>query len=239
MSNINKRLNELSPHVLGIRFTKGIAVIDTFFKEGWSLPKSDTVGYEPVPTRENIFMLWPQNEKVGVDEMLDYVAYVIKVNIEREQKIELLQVKINELKEIFTNSPLTKCRTLKFSFQEDMTPTTINDSDIDLPIMSGTDSVTQQSSSNPHVYGKNNPVKKENVVTESDLDDVPVAEVPRNDSEVEGFNKQARVGNQVVHLPTTKNGKIVPEIFDEPEVVCKCDPNDPNQACPICIDDKF
>ena len=222
MSNINKRLNELSPHVLGIRFTKGIAVIDTFFKDGWSLPKSDTVGYEAVPQRDNVFMLWPQNEDVGVDEMLDYVAYVIKVNIEREQKIELLQVKINELKQIFTKSPLVKCKTLKFSFEENLMPVTIDDtdSDIDLPIMSETPS-------------------KENVITEEDLDDVPVAEAPKNDKEVENFNKRARINNQVIDLPPKKDGKIVVETFDEPEVVCKCDPNDLNQVCPVCIDSKY
>lgn len=222
MSNINKRLSELSPHVLGIRFTKGIAVIDTFFKEGWTLPQSDTVGHEAVPNREQIYMLWPQNENVGVDEMLDYVAYVIKVNIEREQKIELLQVKINELKNIFTKQPLSKCKTLRFTFEESLMPSTINgpDGEIDLPIM------------------QNKP-KVENVVTEADLEKVPVAEAPKNDAEVERFNRQARVGNEIIDLPPKKNGKIEVQDFNEPEVVCKCDPNDPNQACPACIDSKF
>lgn len=230
MSNINKRLNELSPHVLGIRFTKGIAVIDTFFKEGWTLPKSDTVGYEAVPQRDNIFMLWPKNEDVGVDEMLDYVAYVIKVNIEREQKIELLQVKINELKQIFTKSPLAKCKTLRFTFEESLTPVNISD-DIDLPIMGGTSSIVESTGQN--ISGR------PNVVTEDDLEDVPVAEVSQNDIEVESFNKQARVNNQVIDLPPKKGGKIQVESFDEPEVICKCDPNDPNQACPACIGTKY
>jgi hypothetical protein len=139
MSNINKRLSELSPHVLGIRFTKGIAVIDTFFKEGWSLPKSKSVGYESVPNSKDLYMLWPQNESVGVDEMLDYVAYVIKVNVEREQKIELLQVKINELKVLFTNSSLEKCKTLDFCFEDSLSPTTSES--IDLPIMSNSSDI--------------------------------------------------------------------------------------------------
>jgi len=223
MSNINKRLSELSPHVLGIRFTKGIAVIDTFFKDGWSIPKSEIVGHEAIPQRDNIYMLWPQNEEVGVEEMLDYVSYVIKVNIEREQKIELLQVKINELKQIFTKSSLSKCKTLKFSFEETdyLMPSIDSDNDVDLPIL------TRENT------------EDKNVITEDDLNDVPVAEVPKNDSEVENFNRTARVNNETFDLPPKKGGKIEVQNFEEPEVICKCDPNDPNQACPKCYENKF
>jgi len=218
MSNINKRLNELSPHVLGIRFTNNISVVDTFFKEGWSLPKSDIVGHEAIPNRDNNYMLYPQNEGVGVDEMLDYVAYVIRVNIEREKKIELLQVKINELKHIFTKSSLAKCETLTFKFSDLLEPKVEMPDDIDLPII---DSQIAETSS-----------VIENVITEEEISDVPIAEVPKNTKEVERFNT-AKVNNETFDLPP--KGKIIVEEFNAPDVVCKCDPNDSNQVCPECI----
>ena len=97
MNNINDKVKELHPHVLSIRFTDGLTVIDCAFKNGWAIPNSDVVGNETIADKPNYYMLYPLNEKVGIDEMLDYIAYVIKVNIERELKIKLLQIKINEL----------------------------------------------------------------------------------------------------------------------------------------------
>ena len=117
MSDINKILKELSPYVLGIRFTNGISVIDTLFKDGWMLPESKNVGYEPVPSKDSAYMLYPKEEGVSVDEMLKYVGYVIKVNVEREEKIDLLHKKIEELKVIFTKSSLEKCKSLSFEFE--------------------------------------------------------------------------------------------------------------------------
>jgi len=220
MSNINKRLSELNPHVLGIRFNENITVIDTFFKEGWELPKSEDVGYESVPSRNNTYMLYPQNENVLIDDMLDYVAYTIKINIEREEKIKLLQIKINEMKDIFTRESLSKCKTLEFTFSE--SPIDYN-SDFKLPL-----------------ENKESNVNKKNVVTEKDLEEVPLAEVPKNDPEVENFNKQAR--NKKIDLPTKEDlKKIKPELstFKEPKVVCKCNPNNPDEMCPECMDEKY
>lgn len=213
MSNINKRLNELAPHVLGIRFTNNLSVVDTFFKEGWLLPKSDDVGNEPVPEKANYYMLYPKDEEVGVDEMLDYVAYVINVNVEREKKIELLQIKIKELKEIFSKSSLKKCETLTFKFSDLLSTSSFDeDESIDLPII---------------------PENKKEV--EKELAEVPVVEKPIDNTEVKRFNT-AKVNNEIIDLPPKKGDKIVVEEFNEPEVICKCDPNDPNQGCPVCLD---
>lgn len=223
MSNINKRLSELSPHVLSIRFTNGISVVDSFFNEGWTVPKSDNIGFETLPDKPTYYMLYPLNDKIGIDEMLDYVSYIIKVNIEREMKIKLLQEKINELKTIFTKSTLATCKTLKFSFSNivQMEP---DNGDIDLNDM-------------PII--ENKPEAKEDF-SEETLTDVPLVEQPPMDDDVRRFNNQdsprARVNNETFDLPPKKGDKIMVEEFDEPEVICKCDPNDPKQVCPVCID---
>lgn len=233
MTNIDKRFKELSPYVLSIRFTNNISVIDTEFKQGWELPSSNDVGYEAVPNRDNTYMLYPKNENVGADEILDYVAYVIKVNVEREQKIELLQVKINELKHIFTKQSLQKCKNLKFTFQELLTPDLSNE-EISLPIMSENEKDIETE--------KNQEEKIK--ITDKDLDEVPIAEMPEVDPEVKRFNEmnnKATVNNETFDLPP-KNGKFkAPELetFDEPNIVCQCDPNDPNQVCPVCVDEKL
>ena len=57
--NINKRFEELQPYVLAMRFNKGLTVIDTMFKEGWAVPKSDSIGFETIANKPNYYMLYP------------------------------------------------------------------------------------------------------------------------------------------------------------------------------------
>jgi hypothetical protein len=227
MSNINKRIKELTPYVLGIRFKDTLSVVDTNFKEGWELPPSNDIGYETIASKPNYYMLYPNNEDIGVDEMLDYVGYVIKVNVEREMKIELLQVKIRELKEIFGNYSLETCKTLKFNFSDTLNDTS-DDEDYNIPIMSN----------------KEGEDKKEKEITSEINESSGIEEVnpsktkqdDKSDEDVRRFNQTAKVGNETFDLPPKKGDKIMVEDFEEPQVVCKCDPNDPNDVCPVCIE---
>jgi hypothetical protein len=172
-------------------------------------------------------MLYPNNEDIGVDEMLDYVGYVIKVNVEREMKIELLQVKIRELKEIFGNYSLETCKTLKFNFSDTLNDTS-DDEDYNIPIMSN----------------KEGEDKKEKEITSEINESSGIEEVnpsktkqdDKSDEDVRRFNQTAKVGNETFDLPPKKGDKIMVEDFEEPQVVCKCDPNDPNDVCPVCIE---
>lgn len=115
---MNQKLKELQPYVISIRFPKGMPVVDTHFKTGWGLPNSKTIGKEPIPNEDNFFMLYPMNEKVGVDEILNYVETVIKLNVERENKYKLLNLKVKELEGLFSNASLSKCESLKFVFND-------------------------------------------------------------------------------------------------------------------------
>ena len=231
MGNINNRVKELSPHVLSIRFTDGLTVIDCAFKSGWAIPKSDIVGHETTPDKPNYYMLYPLNEKVGIDEMLDYVAYIKKVNIERELKIELLQVKINELKNIFSKNSLQKCKTVQFIFKADLD----TNEDVDLNDMPIFDDVSE---------GVNEGIN-EGIKSQEKIDgEVPeIKEVSQEEITKEKHNinpATAKFNNETFDLPPkTKDGKIIVEEFDEPEITCKCNPNDPNQVCPVCIDSKY
>ena len=135
MVDINIKLKELQPYVINIRFPKGLSVVDAKFKPGWTLPKSTLVGFEPIPNNDNFFMLYSLDEKsAGVSELLGYVETVIKLNVERELKYELLTVKIKELERLFSTSSLDKCKTLEFNFQLDSVTTEFKVSDIPLII---------------------------------------------------------------------------------------------------------
>ena len=58
MSNIQNRLNNLKPYVIGIRFIENISVIDVVLKEGWTIPKSTIVLNDEIEKGTNIFIFF-------------------------------------------------------------------------------------------------------------------------------------------------------------------------------------
>jgi len=238
MGNINDRVKELNPHVLSIRFTNGLTVVDCAFKPNWAIPKSDIVGNETTPDKPNYYMLYPLNEKVGIDEILDYVAYVINVNIERELKIKLLQIKITELKNIFTKNSLEKCKSILFTFKTDLE----SEEEIDLNEMPIYNDRPSEGPSEGVNKGINEGIKSSGKI-DGDVPVPEVTEISQQEILKEKHNinpATAKFNNETFELPPkTKEGKIVVEDFIEPEVVCKCNTNDINQVCPACIDSKY
>lgn len=115
MSKIQNRLSELQPYVIGVRFFQGASVVDAIFKKGWHVPQSDVIISEKVEEEEsNHYIFLSQDEKIGLDEILDYIEQIIALNIEREKKHELLKVKAKELQELFRKNPLSKLQNMKF-----------------------------------------------------------------------------------------------------------------------------
>jgi len=123
MANLQKALDALQPYVIGIRYLEGYPVVDVIFKEGWTLPESEAIKKVKGDEGLNYYMLFSEKEGTGLDELLEYVDLVIKANVEREKKHELLKERVNELKELFKRTPLVKLKRLKFSFNdEDLVP---------------------------------------------------------------------------------------------------------------------
>lgn len=132
MSNIQKTLNALQPYVIGIRYLEGTALVDVVFTEGWVVSEEPKIKKVKGDEGMNYYMLFSEDPTIGLDELLASVEKTIKLNLEREKKHELLRLKVNELKELFKKTSLTKLNTLRFTFSdEDMIPN-LNDFDIDL-----------------------------------------------------------------------------------------------------------
>jgi len=217
MKTINERLKGLQPYVAGIRFVKDLSVIDTFFKEGWTLPKSTTVGNEVTADKPNYYMLYPTTEETGLDEMLDYVENIIFLNEEREQKLALLKEKIRELQILFRDKSLVECKTLEFTFKAK----TINADEFsltDIPLTEENVEPTEEPIVEP--------------TEEKEIREYP--EVVGDRSDIDEWNKSNRtkVGSQTIELPPKKE-KIELETFEEPMIVCNCGPND---VCPVCVE---
>ena len=118
MGGIQNRLDKLMPYVKGMRFVKNTAVVDVQLKENWTIVKSDKILYQKGKNEENYFMFFSEGGSSTFDDILDFVEKTINFNIENEKKLELIKVKIEELKRHFETKSLDVLRTFKFGFDE-------------------------------------------------------------------------------------------------------------------------
>jgi len=123
MSSIQKTLDSLQPYVIGIRYLEGLPLVDTVFKDGWTVPEDSTITKVKGDEGMNYYMIYSEKKGVGIDELLSFVDKTIKLNLEREKKHELLRLKVEELKKLFKDNTLARLTRLKFTFtEEDIVP---------------------------------------------------------------------------------------------------------------------
>ena len=131
-----EKLNELRPYVTGIRFVKDLPVVDVVLLENWDMFESDNVTYKNSNTNDSYYMVFPKDKDDSIDTVLDHVEYVIDFNVEKENKLTLLKAKIEELKVLFSDKPLTDLEKLKFVIEAIPEPT-LNDIPTSTPSREG------------------------------------------------------------------------------------------------------
>lgn len=257
MSNIQKTLDSLQPYVIGIRYLEGTVVVDAVFKEGWSMIEDPNITKVKGTDEINYYMLYSEKEHIGLDELLNYVERVIKVNQERERKHELLKEKVNELKEIFKKNTLAKLVNLRFVFKEEELVPSLNDFDVDdidtdlepapqqEPIAQKTNVVPVEQ---PKVETKQPPAQPQTYLDE-DGKPIQLTEEEREMLEEEARAERNRkaLEQKKVNKPTPANGMVKkvelppkkkPELaYTERDVETDCDCG-PDEACDKCIDQK-
>ena len=196
MGNIQERLDSLQPHITGIRYVKGVQVVDAAFKDGWTIPESDVIKKSLVEEEGNYYVFYTEKGGVTFDDLLEYIEGIISINIEREKKNELFKTKVKELQAIFKSNTLSKLKLFKFKFDEPDLMTSLNNINID----------------------SNNVVNdtKEEIETTEEVEKETKEEVV-----VENITITKKVKNQEIELPPKKE-KIELQEFKEPNIVCKC-----------------
>lgn len=247
MSNIQKTLDSLRPYVIGIRYVEATPVVDVVFKEGWSVPTDANIKMAKGEESMNYFMFFSESSKIGIDELLSHVEKIIKINQEKEKKHELLRVMVNELKEIFKKTPLTKLNRLKFSFSDEELIPNLNEFDIDIeeepvveevleeeiiePIIEPIKQQAQTQTPSTYLDENGNPIQ----LTEEELEILEEeARAARNLKAIQNKKKptiQTKVAN--VELPPRKKPEMV--MTESYDTDCECGPN---EACDKCIDSK-
>jgi hypothetical protein len=245
MAKLQQTLDALQPYVIGIRYLDGIPVVDAVFKDGWTLSESDSIEKAKGNDELNYYMIFSKKDGVGLDELLGYVETVIKENIEKEKKHELLKLKVNELKEIFKKNSLIKLNRLTFSFNDDLIP--------ELDEFDLSDSITE-----PEVMVENKyispgiPMVEYDTAETTPTETIPTeifedmseenAEILAEELRAQNFKKIKDAGklkNQVkninskVELPPKRK---IADSISESGGDCNCGPE---EACNKCIEHKY
>lgn len=248
MSNIQKTLDSLQPYVIGIRYVEGTPVVDAVFKEGWSVPADNNVKMAKGDESMNYYMLFSESPNIGLDDLLAYVDKVIKLNLEREKKHELLRVKVNELKEVFKKNTLAKLTRLKFTFAEEELVGNLNDFDIDIDDEMPAEEVFEE-----EVIEENIPNQQGNLTNPAQYLDENGNPIELTEDEREILEEEARAERNLkairngrkptvttkvqnkVELPPKRKPELVLSESYETETDCDCGPD---EACDKCIDSK-
>jgi hypothetical protein len=111
---IEDKIKKIKPYLKSIRYEGNVSMVDVKFKGNWKVPNSKIIGVSEYPKNPNNYIFYSENENIGVDDIIEYIDEVVKVNIEREQKLELLAVKKSELAKFFNNHTVEELQYMKF-----------------------------------------------------------------------------------------------------------------------------
>jgi hypothetical protein len=244
MANIQKTLDALQPYVIGIRYFEGTPIVDAIFKEGWSVQEDKGIKKVKGEGDMNYYMLFGESENIGLDELLESVERTIKLNVEKEKKHQLLKLKVEELKVLFKNQPLTKLNRLKFSFSEEDLVPKLEDIDIDLTDAPPQQQINEFKPSNEAIEETNTPIET-SVVNYLDENGKPI-ELSEEDKEMIEEERRAEMNRKKfsekkknnltskIELPPKNKMRMAMAEIDEMSD-CECGPN---EACEKCIDNK-
>lgn len=124
MKNINRTLQErIKDNALyfrGMEMTNGILIIKVQFEEKWGVypNQAETIKVAKSTETPNEWYYYGDFEVISFDEIFDLIEDTVIMNINAAKKIELLNQKFEELKNIFATEKLEKLETLYFGFNE-------------------------------------------------------------------------------------------------------------------------
>ena len=117
MSNIDKVFEEYKGHIFSFEFDPNsqIKLLKCYFKPDWEIHQEGII----VKKRDNLTYLITKDSNISFTDMLGFINQIIRVNIEREQKIKLLAEKRKQLEDLFDSSSLDDLTKLDFNIRRD------------------------------------------------------------------------------------------------------------------------
>lgn len=115
---------ELLKYVKGFSEDDGRYIVVVRFKEKWQPFTNNDGVIESMrdPNDPTLCYYSGDVDKVELSAIYEMISQVVKINIEAEEKMDLLMQKIEEMKRIFSETPLEKLRCFTFTFADQPVP---------------------------------------------------------------------------------------------------------------------
>lgn len=121
---IQERFDELHPYLKGVKISDEFVIVESMIKSTWKideiLPEDVQIQTKDEKRTDSLRYHMFYSKERSIDSLIDLLEMIINVNIELEQKQELLKSKVEELKKMFQDKPLDELMLLKFTSEIDV-----------------------------------------------------------------------------------------------------------------------
>jgi hypothetical protein len=117
--SLYKEFSSLLPYLQSVRKLKEYFSFDVSFPITWKLPKkyvdeNRVVEQDSKTSTHRFFSFVSEINEEDVERITSNIKSIVKYNLEREEKEQLFENKVNELKGIFEKQNLKNLKNLKF-----------------------------------------------------------------------------------------------------------------------------
>ena len=117
--SLYKEFSNLLPYLQSVRKLKEYFSFDVSFPITWKLPKkyvdeNRVVEQDSKTSTHRFFSFVSEINEEDVERITSNIKSIVKYNLEREEKEQLFENKVNELKGIFEKQNLKNLKNLKF-----------------------------------------------------------------------------------------------------------------------------
>ena len=110
-------LKEFAPYNIDIKMIQGWLIVGMTYKKSWQILKPLNELIEQRENDDRIYYCAPMNQ-VDADDVFSSIRDTINYNIDMEKKVELFQIKVNELQNIFSELDYEELVTIEFKYKK-------------------------------------------------------------------------------------------------------------------------
>ena len=116
MRTLQERMNDMKPYFRGIEMYNEAIMVKVAYPNKWkAYPSEDgKIKITPSDSDPNLTYYYADSKDTTYEEMFDLVEQTIKANQDIVLKLKLLRDKVEELKELFQNTPYDDLLNLQF-----------------------------------------------------------------------------------------------------------------------------
>ena len=124
MKTLQERMNDMRAYFRGIEMYNEAIMVKVAYPNKWKASPSDDgrIKVTPSETDPNVTYYYADSKDTTYEEMFDLVEQTIKANQDIVLKLKLLKDKVEELKELFQNTPYDDLLNLRFVIEKPTKP---------------------------------------------------------------------------------------------------------------------